>query len=195
MTKIQFLLELREKLTSIPQEEMEAYLSFYAEMIEDRMEEGVSEGEAVASVGTVEEIAAQILAENAAEEKKKAAPKKNVPEKKKRFPWLLLILGAPVWLALLIGAFSVVISLYVSAWSVIAALWAGFAALCGCTVACLVGGIAFLIPHTLPGVGILAAGLVCAGLSILWFFPCKLATKGLVALTKLLFRWIKKGVA
>ena len=43
MTKINFILLLSEKLKNLPEKEVEERLSFYSEMIEDRMEEGFSE--------------------------------------------------------------------------------------------------------------------------------------------------------
>ena len=57
MTKLKFLLSLHDKLSDLPQNEVEERLSFYSEMIEDRMEEGVSEEEAVSARGSVDEIA------------------------------------------------------------------------------------------------------------------------------------------
>lgn len=56
-----FLSELRNRLFGLPGEEIEERLSFYNEMINDRMEEGLSEEEAVAAIGPVEEIAEQIM--------------------------------------------------------------------------------------------------------------------------------------
>ena len=63
MTKLNFILSLNEKLSGLPQNDIEERLRFYTEMIEDRMEEGLSEEEAVLAVGSVDEIAEQILAE------------------------------------------------------------------------------------------------------------------------------------
>ena len=53
MTKLQFLLALHDKLTGLPRDEVEERLNFYSEMIEDRMEDGLSEEEAVAAIGSV----------------------------------------------------------------------------------------------------------------------------------------------
>ena len=50
MTKMQFLLSLHDKLTGLPRDEVEQRLNFYSEMIEDRMEEGLSEEEQYASL-------------------------------------------------------------------------------------------------------------------------------------------------
>ena len=71
MTKIKFLLELSEKLSGLPQQDIEERLMFYSEMIEDRMEEGFSEEDAVAAIGSVEDVIAQILAQSKPEKKEK----------------------------------------------------------------------------------------------------------------------------
>jgi len=63
MTKLNFLIALNEKLSGLPREEAEERLRFYSEMIEDRMEEGLTEEEAVAAVGYIVEIAAHITAD------------------------------------------------------------------------------------------------------------------------------------
>ena len=63
MTKHEFLLSLQNRLSGLPQDDVEERLTFYCEMIEDRMEEGLSEEEAVSAIGSVDEIAAQIVAD------------------------------------------------------------------------------------------------------------------------------------
>ena len=50
MTKAEFLSVFKKKLSALPRKEREEGLSFYTEMIDDRMEEGLSEEEAVAEV-------------------------------------------------------------------------------------------------------------------------------------------------
>ena len=62
MDKLTFLGLLRQGLNGLPQEDIEERIGFYSEMIDDRMEEGLSEAEAVAGVGSVEEIVPQIIA-------------------------------------------------------------------------------------------------------------------------------------
>lgn len=187
MTKLDFLFSLEKKLSSLPRKELEERLGFYAEMIEDRMEEGLSEEEAVAAVGDWEQIASQILSEFPTEPK---------PAKKPRKFWniLLLILGFPLWLPLLIAAFAVVFSLYVSVWAVIVSFWAVFVSLTVSAVfVCLAGILVAVFGNTAPGIAVLGAGLVCGGLSILAFHGCDLATKGTLLLTKkLLSRFAKK---
>ena len=63
MSKQEFLARLRKGLSGLPQEDIEERLGFYSEMIEDQMEEGISEEEAVSAVGAVDEIVAQVVAQ------------------------------------------------------------------------------------------------------------------------------------
>ncbi len=188
MTKLQFLLSLHDKLSSLAESDAEERLHFYTEMIEDRMEEGLSEEDAVAAVGSADEIAAQILADFPA---LPPVPEKTVPEKparkKRRNAWeiVLLILGAPLWLPLLIAAFSVLLSLYVSLWAVIVSLWAVFASVIGCTLAGMAAGIGFVLGgHPFSGVALFGAGLVCAGFSVFLVYGCKWITQSTARLTK-----------
>ena len=50
MTKQEFLNQLRMGISGLPQEDISERLTFYREMIDDRMEEGLSEEEAVAFI-------------------------------------------------------------------------------------------------------------------------------------------------
>lgn len=61
MIKKEFLSQLRTGLAGLPQRDIEERLSFYSEMIDDRMEEGLPEEEAVAAVGNVQDIVSQII--------------------------------------------------------------------------------------------------------------------------------------
>ena len=63
MNKKDFLDRLRNGLSGLPQENIEERLRIYSEIIDDRMEEGFTEEQAVSAVGTVEQIVSQIVAE------------------------------------------------------------------------------------------------------------------------------------
>ena len=53
----------------------------------------------------------------------------------------------------------------------------------------IVSGIGFaLMGYWIPGMALVAAGLVCGGLSVFFFFGCKAATRGMVRLTKKVIR-------
>ena len=179
MTKLEFILSLNDRLSGLPKKEVQERLNFYSEMIEDRMEEGLSEQDAVEAVGSVDEIAEQILAEN-------PTPKKQKTKRKlKTWEIVLLALGSPIWLSLLIAAVAVIISIYASLWVVVASLWAAFGSLAACAVGGILAGAVLTFGENIfSGIALISAGLVCAGLSILFFLVCKLATKGAVLLAK-----------
>jgi len=188
--KQEFLARLRRCLAGLPQGDIEERVSFYSEMIDDRMEEGCSEEDAIRQIGSVDEVAAQIVADVLLAERAEetATPKRRL----KAWEIVLLALGSPVWLSLLIAAFAVVLSLYTSLWAVIVSLWAAFGALIGCALGGVVAGIGFVCGgHSLAGVAMLAAGMVCAGFSIFTFYGCRAATEGAVLLTKKMSLWIK----
>ena len=117
----EFLEKLQTKLRSLPEREVGERINFYCEMIDDRMEEGLSEADAIAAVGTVEEIAYQI-----SQEIQLASPAKPKKMKRKLRPWemVVLILGSPLWLSLLIVGFAVMFSFYAVLWSINLVLWA-----------------------------------------------------------------------
>ena len=113
--KSEFLLSLENELSELSGMNVEEQLSFYTEMIEDRMEDGLSEEEAVAQIGSVDEIVSQILM-NIPFSK---LMKKKVEPKKRMGVWeiIFLALGSPVWISLLLAAIAVLFALYVGFWS------------------------------------------------------------------------------
>ena len=177
MTKMEFLTSLRACLAGLPQDEAEERIRFYEEMIDDRVEEGLSEAEAVSAVGTVEEIAAQIVEDIPLTKiaKERIKPKRRIAA----WEMVLLVVGSPVWLSLLIAALAVMLSLYVSLWSVVLALWSVFASFVACGIGGVVVGVGTMVfGDVLASGGLLGAGLILLGLSILLFFGCRAATKG-----------------
>ena len=56
MKKQEFLDELKKALWALPEADQKNSLEYYAEMIDDRMEDGLSEEEAVAAIGDLDEI-------------------------------------------------------------------------------------------------------------------------------------------
>lgn len=190
MTKSEFLAALRKALYGLPQEDVEERVAFYAEMIDDSVEEGASEEEAVAAIGSVEEIAAQIVADTPLTRLVSV----KIHRRLSALEIVLLVLGSPIWLALLISAFAVALSLYVVLWSVVVSLWSVFVALIASALGVLAGGVVFLCcGHSFSGLACIAAALVCGGLSIFAFFGCKAATKGAAWLTKQSVVAIKKA--
>ena len=184
MTKKEFLDALSRGLSGLPRREREERVNFYREMIDDRIEEGMSEPDAVASVGTVEGTVSQILAERPAVVSE--TPKKSGGGR----VWVivLLVLGFPVWFPLLLSVFvtvaSVVFSLFVALWAADVSFAAG-----------AVGGVGSFFVLLFTGqfasaFFALGAGLISGGLAILLFFGAVAATKGLWRGIAGICRWI-----
>lgn len=185
MNKQTFLAQLRKGLSRLPQADIEERVTFYSEMIDDRMEEGLSEEDAVSAIGSVDAIISQILSD--------APPAQKATKKKLGvLVIILLVLGCPVWFSLLIAALSVIFSGYAALWAVIVSVWAVFVSLAACALSGIVTGIGFAFGSDgLSGIAMIGAGTVCAGLAIFGLIGCKAATKGTLLLTKKAAFWIK----
>ncbi len=174
MTKKAFLSELRAALSALPEQERDERLRFYAEMIDDRMEDGMTEEEAVAAVGNTNEIAQRIHTEAAVQ-----APQQGV----RVWLILLLVLGSPLWL-----------SLYAALWAVIISLWAVFVSFAAVSLSGYVAAPAFGVHGNFPmAAASLGAGLFMTGCTIFLFFGCLAASKGVCRLTKKIFAGIRRS--
>ena len=190
MTKNEFISSLGARLSGLPKDEIRERLAFYGEMIDDRIEEGLAEEEAVADIGSVEDIAAQIIAETPLVK----IVKEKVKPKRKLRAWeiVLIAAGFPVWLPLLIAAIAVILAIYAVVWSVMIALWSVFAAVAASGAACVALGVCLIVLGKVYfGIAAIGAGLFCAGLSIFLFLGSVAATKGMARLSKLAIVGIK----
>ena len=189
MNKQEFLALLRAGQAGLPREDLEERLTFYSEMLDDQMEEGLSEEEAVAAVGPVDEIVRQIIADTplAKLARERMRPRRQL----KAWEIVLLVLGSPLWLSLGLAAIAVIFAFYVVLWSVSVSLWAVFASLAVCAVGGLPAFAVLIARSGAAALAILAAGMVCAGLAIFLFFGCRAATKGILTLTRRIASWLK----
>ena len=190
MDKKEFLHKLQKGLSGLPKDDIQERLSFYSEMIDDSIEEGLTEEEAISRIGSVDNIIRQIIDETPLSTlaKQRIKPKKELSA----VEITLLVLGCPIWLSLLISFFAVILSLYVSLWAVVISLWSVFAAFVASALGVLIGGIAFgIIGYGTTCAAMIAACFVCSGLAILSFLGCKALTKGAALLTKGVVLWTK----
>ena len=175
MNKDEFLKQLNQALHALDMTERARTVQYYREILEDRIEDGLTEEEAVAEMEPIDDIVAGILSDTGSRGKLKPS----------RSAWniSLLILGSPIWLTLLIALGAVLLAMYAVAWSIIIALFSVVAAL---GVGILAGIFAlFLYWSTFPmtGLFLLGAGFVCAALGIALFFPSCLLAKWLIQAT------------
>ena len=192
MTKQKFLENLKAALLEINDHDVDERILFYSEMIDDLIDDGLSETDAVAKVGPIGKIIDESI---------KAIPifelVKRKAKKSPRIPgWgiALIAIGAPIWISLIASAFAIALSLLVTLWSVVLSLWAvllsfGIGALVGVIV-----GVALLFTDApLVGLMLMGVGIALAGLSIFMLYACKSATKGAAVLSRSAFLAIKRA--
>ena len=170
MSRDAFIGELRHRMAGLPQEAVDRTVEYYSELIADSMEDGVAEEEAVSRLGSLDEIVANVVKETPLTQ----IVQTRVQESRKKggSGWViaLLILGAPVWLPLLIAALAVLFALFIALWAVVIALWAVVAAVILAALAAMVGGVIELARmHLAQGLVLLGGGLMCLGLCALAF--------------------------
>ena len=200
MNKNDFLEKLKNELNVYSSDEVEKSISFYSEMIDDRVEDGMPEEEAVASLGPVEEIVNQIKCELPLSTiiKTKAQEKyeKNKDKTGRNAVLItLLILGFPVWFSILISIFAIIFSVFVALWSIDLSLW--IVSLSGVLVT--IGGLLGIVPAASTGfwplifsIGTFFVGI---GMAILFFFAALYTAKGIIKMSVALVKGIKKLLA
>ena len=195
MTKLEFLHELYTKLSRIPQNERNKSIEYYSEAINDRIDDGMTESEAVADIGSIDDIANQIIAEiplsKLIKEKVASSNTKNV--------WMIIlwvfgfiVIGIPI----LASLFAVAVSLIASLWSVAIALLVipislGASGICG-----IISAIAhFCLGKPTYAFLLIGLSVVALGLVLPFFYVAKYGVKITFATTKGLILLVKKCFA
>ena len=154
------------------------------------MEDGMSEEEAVADIGTVDEAVADILKDIPLTKVIKAKMK---PEGKLR-AWeiICLILGSPIWVPLLITAIVLIFVWYIVIWVIVISFFVVDLALFASGLAAIVVGVISLaqLEPAVP-VLVIGTGLYLIGISILLFIPLLKLAKVTGKLGKKTALWIK----
>lgn len=171
MNKAQFLSAIQMKIQGLPQSDIEKSLDYYAEMLDDRIEEGMTEEQAVAALGSVDEIVAQILTDIPLPRlvQEKVRPRRAL----RAGEIILLILGSPVWLPLVLTGIALFLTAYLVLWTAVAVLYTlDFSALLSG-----VAGVFSIFPfalsgNLLQGVFLVGVGLVAIGIGLLFLFVC-----------------------
>lgn len=161
MNKAVFLGQLDRELKGIEKSEKAKFLSYYTEMIEDRMENGVSEEEAVQGVGIPKQIAGEILEEQGGKEGKHMALGTKI------LFGVLMVLGSPLWGSLLLAAVLLILSGYIVIWCLPFITGAVSLSAAVTAVISVVGSVILLFQNPISGVFQLGTGVFLAGIAIL----------------------------
>ncbi|MBR5947667.1 MAG: DUF1700 domain-containing protein [Clostridia bacterium] len=186
MNKRDFLNALEARLGGLPPEDVERRLEFYAEMIDDRVEDGMSEAEAVRDLGDIDGIVSSIIAETPMT--RLVGAKLKSKSELKGWHIALLVLGAPLWIPLLIALLAVIFAVFVTLFSLVIAAFSIVVSFAGTAIGCLAGGVSALFSGELArAAALIGAALVLAGLTVL----CCIAA---IAFSKWIFKLVKAFV-
>lgn len=190
MTKADFINSIQSRLDGMPEDEIQKSVDYFSEMIDDRMEDGMSEEEAVSEIGTVDDAIKEILENIPLSKMIKARAKKE--RTWKTWQIVLLCVTSPVWVPLAIAFIAVLASLYIALWACVIAFFAADLAFFLSGIASFIVGIAsiFSVEIAWPLMAI-GAGLILIGGAVMLFIPLMKLAKQTAKLAKKIVLWIK----
>ena len=189
MNKEEFLKELRSHLKGLSQEDINERISFYSEMIDDRVDEGKTEAQAIEELGGVDKVIDDILKDTPLLKlvKERTKPKRAL----RAWEIIFLILGFPLWFPLFLVFVILCLVGYLLVWVWVLVSYAIEAAFMAGSVWGFVGFVTFLANGTFS-MTYLGAGILGLGLSFLFIFACIGTTKATILLSKATGRRIKR---
>lgn len=187
MNKSEFLNLLSIKLDGLPQSEIKKTIDYYDEIICDRVEDGMTEEEAVNAVGNIEDVVQTVMYEQPLQNLIKASVTNKTGGSGKKILWIvLLFLGSPIWLSLAVALLSVMLSVYIVVWvmtGVVYVLAASFAL--SAVTSIIAGAVSFTMYPASTAICIIGMGLTCASFALLTGVSCRPVTKFSIYLSKL----------
>ena len=167
MNKQEYLSAIRARIPKMPTEDMNRFIAYYSEMIDDRVEDGMTEEEAVASMDAPDDAVDQILEDTPLS---KIVKQKMKPTHRLRV-WeiILLVISSPVWVPLLLTAGILVLSMLIVVLSLLITFYAVVVTVAVAGIAGTLAVIPFLMISNIPAaVFMLGCGFAGVGLTILF---------------------------
>lgn len=187
MNKKEFLNDLDSKLDFLTEEERNKTINYYSEIIEDRIESGASEEEAVLQMESTEVIAKKLMAENNTQkttsEKVLDFIDKLFEKHGYLFVLIIAILSIPLWTPILGGILGLVCTIFLILFGTIA-----FGAI-GSVVALGIG-ISFITQSLLSAISALGVSMICAGFAVL----VTIGTVKLISMMSDFFKKVSKNI-
>lgn len=174
MTRNEFISSLSARLHSIPEAEKNKALDWYSELICDRMEE-MPEADAVSGIGSVDEIADEILSQyrqnttavhssDSTEPQSRRSPDKGVNTALVIFAAVVL---SPIWLPLLITGLSLALVAVLLVWCAVVTVGVMLVSAAAVGAVGLVYGFwALFVINPAYGLLVLGTALISAGLTL-----------------------------
>ena len=196
MSKSEFKQYVSDRLSNYPKDEVDKWIEYYDEMIDDAIEDGKTEDEAVAMLGDADNVVTSIKVELPLSTLVRTTAKEEVSKRKgNTLAIVLLILGSPIWGSIAIVFLALLLTFYLVIWSIIVACWATVAGIgvlgigsIFCSVFMIVNG-TFGSVLIYLGVGVIAlAILMLAGLAMVH------VTRFLIKGTAYVIRGVKRSL-
>ncbi len=192
MNKKEFLNELEKRLNGLPKADIDEKIEFFSEMIDDKCTDGnISEDEAVASLGSIDEIVSDIVKDTSL---LKIVSQKIKPKRRLRaIEIILLIVGFPLWFPLLLVTLLLLLVFCLVMWIFAIATYAIEVAALATSVA---GFMAFLqtLAEKNMNIGYLGISMAGLGFALAFIIVCVIATKLDAKLTKGIVVGIKRAL-
>lgn len=185
MTKTDFINSLKEKLYKIEAKDVDVTISYYSEMIDDYVDSGYSEEEAINKMGSIEQIISEYETSNQDVDKASNETKlyRNILLTNKVLIVLILLLLSPI----IIAAFGVFISLVACFFAVLLSTWVVDVSLAISSVYSLIMALFSISNNALSVIFYLGCMLVMGSVSILLIKP-------LICFTKMSMGYIVKFI-
>ncbi|MCR5694002.1 MAG: DUF1700 domain-containing protein [Clostridia bacterium] len=183
MSKEEFLSELRKKAGGLPKEDLNNLISFYGEMIDDKVREGKTEEEVVAEIGSVDDIVKKVAAETPLVKLVRENARNRPKKKLKTWQIVLLIVGFPVWFPIIAAGVVLGVTLFLLMWVLNLVSYLVELAI----VIVMVVSFAAFIASAIDGdanIMYLGLSVACAGCALLFQYVCVGLGKGTVRFTR-----------
>lgn len=191
MNKQEYLEAIRSRISAMPADDVNRFMDYYSEMIDDRVEDGLSEEEAVADMGSPDAAVEQILEDMPLTKlvKEKIKPKHEL----KAWEVVLIVLGSPVWIPLLITAAVLLLTLWIVAFALLISFYAVVLSFVVAGIGGLICTIPLFVANSLyTAVLMLGAALIGIGIAILFVVSVKPVTVGIFKVCKASVNGIKR---
>ncbi|NCB33385.1 MAG: DUF1700 domain-containing protein [Erysipelotrichia bacterium] len=194
MNKQEFLDALDRRLLCLPAADREESRSYYSEMISDRMEaEGKTEEEAVAELGSMNEIVYSILDDYSAIKLAGQRMRDRKAHASNKILYIaIMVLTSPIWAPLLLAAVIVVFAMYLSLWAVIGSLALAFICVLIAGVICVISSCVISFTQGISqAFFVLGSGLCTFGIGMYLYKPVVKACSWMLGMTKSFFTDLK----
>ncbi len=188
MNKEQFFNELNKLLKALPEKERNKANTYYNELINDHIEDGMAEEIAIEKLGDIQSIADEILSDNGINTDNGIKTNKGSSVGSNILIGTLLVLGFPLWGSLLLAGALLLLSFYIILFCPIILFGSIAIAFLASSILCTVTALFIFLENIPYGIFQLGAGIIVFGLSIIFGWLLVSTTKSIFKLYSLTWK-------